>query len=125
MSTIYNPLSSLPEGLNSPADFSSSLTGLTAAEAPPSALSVAPAANTPSPSNLDSLGDVITGALPNISGSQSATSISPSTLFNLLDFNLSRGVAVILGLLLIGGGIIMFRPEVGDTVRDAATAAIA
>lgn len=34
----------------------------------------------------------------------------------------SRVVSVVLGLILIGGGIIMFRPEIGEAARDAVIA---
>jgi hypothetical protein len=102
MSTVYNPLA---------ASFLTEFSGS-------SDNSTSGGESAPSHSGLGGLGPINIPGLDSIPGlgGGSATSLLPS---------LSRVVAIVLGLLLIGGGIIMFRPETIEDVRGAAAAAAA
>lgn len=123
MSTIYNPLARSDSFLT---EFGGAAEGAATAgngiqsESAPSSLTLAP--------NLGSaLSDALSGGvIPGMGGIGGA----PSALSSLLGLgvpgvSISRIVAIVLGLLLVGGGIIMFRPETVEDVRSAATAAAA
>lgn len=123
MSTIYNPLVGSDSFLT---EFGGAAEGAATAgngiqsESAPSSLTLAP--------NLGSaLSDALSGGIiPGMGGIGGA----PSALGSLLGLgvpgvSISRIVAIVLGLLLVGGGIIMFRPETVEDVRSAATAAAA
>ena len=125
MSTIYNPLVSnslLTEfsGLEGAGSAANGIQG----ETVPTALNI-----TPGSASLGSeLSDALSGGIiPGMGGIGGA----PSALGSMLGLgvpgipSISRIVAIVLGLLLIGGGIIMFRPETVEDVRSAATAAAA
>lgn len=67
-------------------------------------------------------------ATPSVAGSIAAAAASAAAnqipgVAALRSLDVSRVVAIVLGLILIGGGIIMFRP-VGDVVREGASAAV-
>lgn len=120
MSTIYNPLSSdsfLSE-FSGAAGAASVGNGITS-ESVPSALNVS--------SSGSALSDALTGGVvPGLGGLGSGGSALASLLgLGVPGVSISRIVAIVLGLLLIGGGIIMFRPETVEDVRSAATAAAA
>lgn len=124
MSTIYNPLAGSDSFLS---EFSGAEGAGTAAngigsESAPSVLNVAPSGS--------SLSDALSGGIipgMGISGPSVGNVLGAFGLGTggMTPFPVSRIVAIILGLLLIGGGIIMFRPETVEDVRSAATAAAA
>lgn len=107
MSTIYNPLASTESLLSS--EFGKGDNSIGTESAPSGLGTISPG----------SITDVLTG------GAMSGASTAASLLNPFGGVSISRGVAIVLGLLLIGGGIIMFRPETIEDVRTAATAAAA
>lgn len=123
MSTIYNPLTN-----------NSLLTEFSGAEgAGPAGNGIQPES---APSSLTvaqggSLGSTFSDALSG-GGIPGLSAPSVSNVLNAFgigsgssSIGISRIVAIVLGLLLIGGGIIMFRPETVEDVRSAAVAAAA
>lgn len=118
MSTIYNPLSSdsfLQE-------FSNVGTGGAAVagrngipgESAPSSLGV-------SGGSFGSVKDAIgSGGIPGLGEISSAASTLFSAATGTPALSISRIVAIVLGLLLIAGGIIMFRPDIGENITSAA-----
>lgn len=118
MSTIYNPLTGSTSFLS---EFSGGGNSIAGETAPSSLSTIAPGFGSPSGFGFPS------------SGSGSTGFTNPLSDVNILKWlvgggsalPVSRIVAIVLGLLLIGGGIIMFRPETVEDVRGAATAAAA
>lgn len=127
MSTIYNPLAGSDSFLT---EFGGAAEGAATAgngiqsESAPSSLTVAPSLGS---SLSDALSGGVIPGMGGISGPSIGNVLSAFGLGTggLTPFPISRIVALILGLLLIGGGIIMFRPETVEDVRSAATAAAA
>ena len=118
MSTIYNPLSSesfLQEFSGAGAGGSAAAGGLNsiASESAPSSLGVS------SGSLGSAIGDALkSGIIPGMGGFDATPALGLG--LGLPGLSISRIVAIVLGLLLIGGGIIMFRPEIGENITSAA-----
>jgi len=107
MSTVYNPLASGEALLNS---FSTSLSPSPVPDNGISPESVASSLNiAPGVGSIVNLGNNVAGAVA-------------GGAVGLGGLSISRIVALLLGLLLIGGGIIMFRPEIATEAVKAAAA---
>lgn len=119
MSTIYNPLSSdsFLQEFSNVGTSGAAVAGRNSipGESAPSSLGVS------SGSFGSAIGDALgKGGIPGMGEISSAA----STLFGVATgtpaLSISRIVAIVLGLLLIAGGIIMFRPEIGENITSAA-----